>query len=328
MPMSRPRVVALLVLAVVALAGCTAPEGDVEVEPLEADEPSARDAPPQEIQPGRLVVVARMPDLTLLGGVNVTVGNTSRLTDAKGEAAFGPLPAGTYPLEARKEAHRTAQQAVEVVAGEETRVDVVLAAASNDQHAHENGARAHRDVYRFEGRFDCSATYLIITGDCLVLLQNASEQTGLPDPASGSTEERHLIDFPLDLNWTTLIVEMVWTPQAATPATGEGMTLALEPADAPAGGHAVKYARASGGSPLALRLESGVHHETATAEDMPNPLGGEVIRARAFVMGAAHRPGGTEFLGVGASLQHEFQLLVSIFYGETPEEGYSAIGAA
>lgn len=323
---TRTRLVpALLLVAALLAAGCTTGDAPAPEPQAAALEPAGAAA--NVTATGSLAVLARMPDATLLPGVNVTVGNESRLTDATGLARFEALPAGSHAIEARKEAHRTAQQSVEIVAGEETRVEIVLAAAGNDQHAHENGVSAHRDHYRFEGHFDCSATYLIITGDCLVVVQNATATAGAPDPASGATTERHIIDFPLDLNWTTLVVEMEWQAGAPTPATGEGMTLALEPAEAPADGHAAKYARAEGVSPLAVRLEAGVQHETATAEDMPNPEGGEVIRARAFVMGAAHRPAGTPFLGAGASAGQSFTLHVSIFYGEPAPEGYTALGS-
>lgn len=317
---------------VLAVDGCFGPEAPPVDEPV----PDETAAPEERLstttdragaapQTGRLAVLARMPDLSPLAGVNVTVRNESRLTDAEGLARFEGLAAGMVNVEARKEAHRTAQLAVQIAAGQETRTEAVLAPAEGGQHAHETGLVAHRDLYAFEGRFDCSATYLIITGDCMLALDTAANATGLPQRPGEQTSERSLIDFPLDLTWTSLVVEMAWSAGVATPATGEGMTLALEPAEAPADGHAAKYARAIGGSPLRVELKAGAKHETATAEDMPNPLGGEVIRARAYVMGVGHNPGGTDFLGVGAARDQKFTLYVSVFYGEPAPEGYTAV---
>lgn len=274
---------------------------------------------------GRLVVVARMPDNTLLSGVLVEAANETRTTDGEGRATFAAVPTGTIDVAARKAGHRTALLTAEITAGQETLVEAVLAAEGNDQHAHEDGIFAHRDLYTFEGHFDCSATYVIITGDCLIVVENVTSTAGAPDPVSGTTTERHIIDFPLDLHWETLVVEMTWQPTAPTPATGEGMSLALEPAEAPSDGHAAKYARAEGGSPLRIEMTPGIQHESATTGDMPNPAGGEVIRARAFMTGLAHRPAGTSFLGVGATVQQAFTLHVSIFYEEPAPAGYTAI---
>lgn len=323
---------ALLPLAISALvlSGCVTPGAD-ETPTAAADvpaDPTPGSAPPPAPTTGGLLVLARMPDETLLSGVNVTVRNESRLTGPDGLARFDDLAPGTAEVVARKEAHRTAQIAVEIVAGHETAVEAILPANEGDQHAHEKGVFAHADVYRFEGHFDCSATYVIVTGDCLLIVDNATTRAGAPATPGEATSERHLIDFPLDATWAALVVEMAWTSTTPTPATGGEMSLALEPAEAPADGHAVKYARAYGGSPLRLELAPGVHHETATAQDMPRPEGGEVIRARAYVAGLANKPAGTEYLGVGAAAQHDFVLFVSIFYGEAPPAGYTALGSA
>ncbi|HWG89531.1 MAG TPA: carboxypeptidase-like regulatory domain-containing protein [Candidatus Thermoplasmatota archaeon] len=320
--------VLVLLVTLPALAGCLAgTEGLTETPtPEGSGEPLDKSAAPEAQAPapvGSLVLTARFEDLTALAGVNITVANRSAVTGPDGIVRFDGLAPGSYVATARKLSHRTAQLGVTVLAGKTTEAEIILAAEGEGQHAHENGVKAHRDLYVFHGRFDCTATYLIITGDCLTIVDAAANATGAPVDGA-ATKERYLIDFPLDYSWTTLIVEMTWND--TTGSLDEGMTLALEPSEAPADGHAAKYARAAGGSPLALRLEAGEKHETATAEDMPNPAGGEVLRARAFLKGLAHRPGGSDFLGVGVAANHEFTLYVSIFYGEKPEPAYTATG--
>lgn len=327
---------AVLLAALLALAGCVAPD-DATDDPDPAPPTDALDAArgadeaaarfPAEASPsnatGSLVVLARFTDLAPLAGVNVTVAGESRPTDAEGAARFDAVPAGFHTVRATKEAHRAAQAGVEVRAGAESRVEVVLDAAEGGSHSHEKGFGAHKDTYRFDGRFDCSATYVIITGDCLIVIENVTRTAGVPNPASNATSERHIIDFPLDLGWSALVVEVAWVEPS--PPTSDGMTVALEPTEAPADGHAAKYASADGTSPLRIQLDPGVTHETATGTDMPNPLGGEVLRARAFVRGYAHHPGGAPVLGVGAATGFTFELVATVFYGDPAPEGYSAV---
>lgn len=312
---TRAAVLGLAVL--LALAGCirpgseAPPEEDLVAAAFDSQAPAAAASAPTT---GSLLVTAVFSDRTPLAGVKLELGNVSRSTDGAGVARFEELEPGTYTLVATKAAHRAAQQQVTIEAGSEAAAEVVLAAEEGGQHAHAVGFEDHEDVYVFEGHFDCTATYVIITGDCMILVENVSSTTGLPDPASGTTSEKNIIDFPLDVNWSLLVVEMAW--EEPTPPTAEGMTLALEPAEAPADGHAAKYARAAGGSPLRIELRPGEKHETATAEDMPNPLGGEVLRARAFLKGYAHNPAGTTFLGVGAAQGFQFTLTVTVTYGD------------
>ena len=316
----------LVVTLALVLSGCTAPAAEDDATPAATPEAAAQvNAAAAAPQTGRLVVLARMPDLTALAGAEISAGNETRATDADGIARFDALAPGSLEVVARKAGHRTARVSVDVIAGQEVSTEAVLAAEGEDQHAHEDGVFAHRDLYTFAGHFDCSATYVIITGDCLIVVENVSHTAGVDDPAANVSTERHIIDFPLDVNWTSLIVEMSWASATPTPATGQDMQLALEPAEAPADGHAAKYARVVGGSPLRIEMIPGVPHETATAEDMPDPDGGEVIRSRVFVTGAGHNAGDAGFLGVGAAAKQEFTLYVSIFYGEPPAAGYTAV---
>jgi hypothetical protein len=311
---------ALLLVLLLVLAGCVKPPVDeVPIETASGADPSTAPLPPT----GSLSILALFTDRTPLAGVNVTAGNASHITDASGLARFDDLPPGTYTLVASKTAHRTAQEELIIEPGKETTAEIVLSPEEGGQHAHKVGFGSHADLYEFAGHFDCTAVYVLIPGDCLIVVENVTHTAGTPDPISNTTREKNLIDFALDLNWTMLIVEMTW--QEPSPPTSDGMTLALEPSDAPADGHAAKYARVDGASPLRLELLPGVRHATATEKDMPNPAGGEVLRARAFVRGLGHHPGGTDFLGVGAAKDFDFTLYVSVFYGEPAPSGYTAI---
>lgn len=314
----------VLVLSL-TLAGCvkppTADEGPVEIANV-ATPPVAAPTPTN----GALSVLAVFADKTPLAGVNITVDDVSRTTDATGMARFDQLSAGTHTLVATKTAHRAAQQQVSIVGGETASVEVVLAAEDGGQHAHKVGFGAHTDLYAFDGHFDCTTVYVIIPGDCLIVVENATHVLGVPDPVSNTTSEKNVIEFALDLNWTAMAVELIWS-EPELPAS-DGMTLALEPAEAPVDGHSAKYARVNGSVPLRIDLVPGVKHATATQDDMPNADGGEVLRARMFVRGHAHNPGGTEYLGVGFAKDFKFKLYASVFYGEAMPPGYTAIPAS
>lgn len=280
---------------------------------------------------GSLLVTIVTPDLYAIEGATVLVAGSEKTTDANGNAQFEDLPPGLAVIEAHKDGFRSASAGADIKAGEQATARVKLlpgesptqpAPAPTNSSAVPSPAAAtpqnYTEQFTLNGYFDCSATYLIITGDCLLIVDTAAEELGLPDRPGNATKEEYVLDFPLDLRWQYVDVEMQWN---ASSPLGEQMTLAVEPAEAPADGHAAKYARTAGPSPLHIRIDAGVAHPNATASadgeapDMPNALGGEVLRTRSYVEGLAHNPGGTTFLGVGAALQQRFQVVVTVHYG-------------
>ena len=309
------------------LAGCTtAPQSE-----LANDTDAARDGPTT----GSLLVTVVTPDLYAIEGATVTVAGSQATTDTNGNAQFHDLAAGLAVIDARKEGFRPASAGAEIKAGEQATARVKLLPGESPQAtapvpSNASAAPAivalpqnYTEQFTLNGYFDCSATYLIITGDCLLVVDTAAEGLGRPERPGNATKEEYVLEFPLDLRWQFVDVEMQWN---ASSPLGEQMTLAVEPAEAPADGHAAKYARTAGQSPLRIRLEAGIAHPNATASadgvepDMPNALGGEVLRTRSYVEGLAHNPGGTTFLGVGAALQQRFQVLVTVHYGPPPHE--------
>jgi hypothetical protein len=287
-------------------------------------------ASPGDANSGELIVTVVTPNLYAIEGATVIVGATTATTDAQGSAHLGNLAPGMTTIEARKDGFRTATAGVEIKAGQEATARVKLlpgestpppqsinANASAPRHPSAPSNRTP-EQFSLNGYFDCSATYVIVTGDCLLVIDTAMEELGRPERPGNATNEEFVLEFPLDLGWRFVAVEMQWN---ASSILGERMTLAVEPAAAPADGHAAKYARVAGGSPLRIRLEAGVAHPNATASadgeapDMPNALGGEVLRTRSYVQGLAHNPGGTTFLGAGVAVQQRFQVLVTVHYG-------------
>jgi hypothetical protein len=318
---SLPCVASVLIL----LAGCTSPPAAPTDGPTDASREVA--------DTGSLLVTVVTPDLYAIEGATVTVGTSTTTTDAQGSARFNELPVGLAVIEASKEGFRTATAGAEIKAGEEATARVKLLPGETTPTGPTPGKNAtvpgtplvagdrNPEQFTLNGYFDCSATYVIITGDCLLVIDTAMEELGRPERPGNTTKEEFVLEFPLDLGWKQVDAEMHWNSSSLL---GERMTFAIEPAEAPADGHAAKYARAAGGSPLRLTLRPGVPHPNATASadgqepDMPNALGGEVLRTRSYVQGLAHNPGGTTFLGAGVALQQRFQVLVTVHYGLMP----------
>lgn len=310
-----PAVLAAILLS--GLAGCT------EADP-EASGTDALDAAPAPASTGSILVVVLTPDLQPIPDALVTAGDREARTDGTGSARLDGLAPGTWFVAAAADGHRPARARTEVAAGQEATLQVKLLAGDATAPRTGNATEPYTQQFQLNGFFDCSATYLIITGDCLLLADFATEAAcaaaGQTCPAPGDlTNEEFVLEFPLDAGWQTVVAEMHW--EAGTTA-GSKMTFAVEPAEAPADGHAAKYARAEGGSPLVVRLDNGVPHESASlsadgeAPDMPQEAGGEVLRTRSYVQGEQHRPGGTQFLGVGAAVQQQFEVLVTVYYVE------------
>lgn len=326
--MIRP---ALLVLALL-LAGCAGPTAQVQQAQEAGGTTAAPDAVPAQPDTGTLVVYALDAKLRPLADAEVTLAdNRTQTTNGDGMARFEDVPAGTVLLTVSKEGYRTAQSGARVEPGREVQANVKLL-EDETVAAVQAANEPRRDQYHFRGYFECSATYLIITGDCMLLADTVTEGLGLGTPAGNGTQEEFMLDFPLDYNWTSVVGEMHW--DSGGPLNGEAMTFALEPTEYNSTGHAPKYARDEGTSPLRWVVHAGEAHPSATASadgdepDMPDPFGGEVVRTRSYVAGQVlHRPAGTDFLGVGAAVTQQFEVVVTVFYGERAPEDFTVAGA-
>ncbi len=170
------------------------------------------------------------------------------------------------------------------------------------------------EQFEFHGFFECSATWLIVAGDCLVIVRAAAEQAGVP-LGENATNERFAFPFDLDPGWERAWINLTWEDPEAN--LGSMMRVNLEPLDKNnTEGHSVRYARAEGASPVHLVVDAGELHETASDEELVPPPEGAGVQARVFHLGLeeTHRPGGTQFLGVGASIQQEFTVTVDVLY--------------
>lgn len=315
---------ALASLLAVLLSGCAATEDSL------TDVPST-----DSVSSGLGSLDVQVLDISNspLAGAQVAVA-TDRVgvTDAQGKALLDGIPAGEHVVVVSLEGYRTGTAGARIEAGRVTTLEVKLQVGEAVQPPPSNQTRPN-EVFRLTGYFDCSATYIIITGDCATIVDNVTATGGQGTPAGDLTDEQFLLDFPVDYGWRSVVGEMFW--QANGPANGQDMTFALEPTEFNSSGHAPKFARSEGASPLRWVVHAGEPHDTATATfegaepDMPNPNGGEVLRTRSYVAGQLlHRPAGTTFLGVGVALQQKFEVVVTVFYAERAAEDYTVQGLA
>lgn len=296
-----------LLAAMVISAGCLGGEILPSQDAADASQP----APTSANDGSTLVVEVTSPTVEPIADANVSLetedGVRHARTGSAGTARLRDLPAGPAILTVQAEGFQGRQLQVELADEGTERQRVLL------RWTLENGTHVER--FAFEGFFECSATYLIITGDCLAPARALAEAAGL-DPETNATNRRYVFRFPIHEGWSTIRIRQTWEDPAA--GAGSMMRINLEPVD-PNGtrGHSPQYAEAEGQSPIELRVEEGQVHPTASSEEMLVPEQGGWLRTRTFHLGLAeaHHPAGTSFLGVGAAVQQPFTVTVEVVYG-------------
>lgn len=294
-PSRSPAAIAVLLLAAtLAMSGCIGGSSSGE-----AVEPTATGA-----NGASLVVVVTDPAVRPVPDARVTVdgSNASATTGPDGTAAFQGLAAGAYTVHVAADGFHQAQRDVRVPSDGVARLDVTLApiAVSTSRVQH----------HEFEGFFECTATALIVTGDCFAVVRAVA-----PEPAASVfnvTNAEFTFDFPVPDDWTRIEVTQTWSEGAAT--TGDGMRVNLEPAEGLEEGHATRYAVVSGTSPLHMTVERGVQHPSAD-DGATVPLDGGMLRTRTFHNGVGHNGSEPPFLGAGLAFEQRFTVVVSVYAG-------------
>lgn len=293
------------VLALAALTGCL---GIAEGPGTATPEPAASGEAAGEPE-AVLVVEVTDPALVPIEGANLTLdtgeGPRQARTGADGTARLTELPEGPALLTVEAEDHRGRELRVDLDADQVHRRSVVLQPSPDGE--------AFVQRFEFEGFFECSASYMIVTGDCLAAPRAVSEQVG--GPGFNATNSRYTFPFQIHRGWETIEIEQTW--DEPTVGTGSTMRLNLEPRNPDeTEGHSLQYAEADGTSPIELVVEKGKPHENAS-DGMVVPEEGGWLRTRTFHLGLSetHNPAGTEFLGTGVALQQHFTVVVEVRYG-------------
>lgn len=295
-----------LVVALAVTAGCVGP-----VNPL-ASTGSTDDGATTRLSTAgaSLEIDVTDPSIRPIAGANVTVetpeGTRTTSSDAAGAARLADLEPGRAIVHVEVEAHQGRRLTLDLEAGERVEQTVVLRPDPEN--------RTFVERFAFSGFFECSATYLIVAGDCLAPVDAVASEAGL-EPPEDATNERNLFRFPVEAGWSEIRIEQTWEDPVA--GAGSTMRVNLEPVDPNAtGGHSPQYAEADGTSPVEIGVEAGQLHPTASSDEMVVPEEGGWLRTRTFHLGLAEtdEPAGTDFLGVGGAIQQEFTVTVEVVY--------------
>jgi hypothetical protein len=290
------RVVLALLLLAPALAGCLG--GEAPLSPPADDETSGEGSLASldvtVLDPGRVP----FPDLT----VTLITSATTRTATSNvlGIARFTDVPPGNVTVRVEAPGHLPAERALTLAPGQTGTIEVQMQRA---------GPVTWVEELEFEGFFECAATYLIITGDCFVLL----DALGAPD-AVNPTNEDYVYVFSVRPGWTLLRITQSWDEPEFS--LGSMMRVNLESTDEDSIEHNERYGRAEGETPIVLEILPGVRHETASNDEMVLPPEGGEVRTRSFHLGLKdlHNAGDQGFLGVGVAYQQRFRVDIEIHY--------------
>lgn len=315
-----------LVVALTAslLAGCLAGErasvvGSLEAASTAAPPPPAAPRTGEAEAPTTVEIRGVVADATLkaIAGASVAHGETGKVarTDAQGAFAFSGLEPGTHTLSAEADGFHGAALRATLAAGDAWepvfRLEPVIRPVPYDER------------FELAGFFECSATYLIVAGDCFAAADFVADALGLPRPGN-ATNEKFAFEIPVAPGWESIVVEERWDPGAG--GLDPKLSLLVERLEFDEEGHGVSYAETGGESPLRLDIRRGEVHATAQSQELRISDDGETIRVRSFVEGELHRPGGTGFLGVGAAFQQRFTIYVTVFYLAPAPDGFAIVG--
>lgn len=293
-----------LVIVLVAFAGCVGEEAE-----------PAGGGPPTFDPDSTGRVVGKVVDTELQPVASAQVGlvGTDFLsqTDQSGAFEIAGVEPGTYTLAVQKLGFESAAVQVNVVAGEDVRTDVTIAAIALKE--------AYSETWADKGYFECSWSIVIARGPCF-----------FPGPQIPAPNNKREFNYPVGEGVSTVMVEMSW--EQTSVATGDAMSLFLSYTDRTTSHW---YCNAESPSPVQLRWERGELDDdegecVSGGEQLPSdepqtiPLEGQELTSRANggASDTLPNPGG---FGFGVALQQSFDIYFSNFYWEAAPEDYTGI---
>lgn len=170
----------------------------------------------------------------------------------------------------------------------------------------------HDDPVRFHGHIECALEVLIITPSCdTILTADPLSQ----DPLLNGTFSALL---PVGPGWKTVVVDVVFDPANQPGFDGLRVT-ARGSYDPHQLGTYEKYGQFIGADDFTFRIEPGQSYEEG---DKPVPSNTTMFQLDTYPHSHGWhavcdpRPDGDCFLGVGAGIDVDFDLYMTVFYGE------------
>ncbi len=289
------KIAALPVVLALLLAGCAA-SPDVTVDD---------DAPATDTMTIRGIV-----QTSELGRVdaNVTVMplNLTETTAPDGSFAFPPMPLAAYTVTAEAAGYLT--RTLDVAPGSNESILITLEAVA---------ATPTVETVRYKGHLQCAAEYLIIAGSC----DRFSTQFGGP----ALVDSAGIFEHPVAADWETIVVDVVFAGGAAS--TYDGLRVTVKGVDASdALNEYEQYGRFHDSDAFTFRIEPDQAYPDGA---MPVPRDATMLLLDVFAQGHGYHeacdPTGAFgcFLGVGAGIDIQFELVVTTFTIERAPDGFS-----
>ena len=307
-PRSVPRATAgwtLVALLAATLAGCAdAPEGP------------GSDPDPQTPAVAGVTVSGRVldADFQAIPGANVTLFETGDLarTGADGAFRFEDLPEAIYTVTAQATGYLP-QTAVARPEGGEAVVDFVLVAAEDD-------TPFSVTLPVFDGFIECALELLIITPSCDTAVMFV-EDSLCDDPINECHELTVFQDdsrffFNVSDGWRSIVLDVRFDPDEHPGMNGMRVSVYGAAADAEVLDYQRMYQDHAPG-PFTTRFDAGVDY----GDTIPVPVNGTELRLELYPH--SHGYDLSLFLGAGATLQLDFQVVATIFYHAPAPDGFT-----
>ncbi|MEK6985126.1 MAG: carboxypeptidase-like regulatory domain-containing protein [Candidatus Thermoplasmatota archaeon] len=298
----------LLVATLMLLAGCAAAnDATLPSETADFEDFDGEATATTGIIRGVVVDTTITPIAKALVSISGATKNDVE-TDAQGRFLVEGLEPGTYLLKSTHLLYEDAQTSVEVVA------NVNEPPVTKLQMEAKFTATPFHTQQKFVGYIACGYQAVLLTAPCVTDYTSI-----LPICPGGCANELREVQgdqraFPttVDAGWETIVLELTFEPITQGTADQMGILLSFEMRTA-----SDWYAQVDGPSPVILRVETGVEHETQQGDfPMVDPNG----QADLTMLGSLSS---SEGLGIG--IQQKFELIKTDFYNAKPPEGWSFV---
>lgn len=290
-----------LIIAV-ALSGCAAQE--------------PQDAPVEAAESDGVVLAGIVQDdrFEPIAGASVSVleMNFTETSGNDGRFAFPEIPIGVYTVVADAPGYVNLTIPVTPTFDGELLFQLELEVDPNEVFTD-----------RFQGRLQCAAEYVIISGSC----DRLSTEFGGP----GIFTQTSQFQIGLGQDWQTVVVDVAF--DAGNLQGFEALRVSTKAGDAADElGSYERYARHADGASFTFRIEPGMDYGEETG---PVPADIDNLLFDVFAQGQGYgtvcvpedspeRPGEC-FTGIGVGVDLEFELIVSTFYGTPAPVGYTLL---
>lgn len=305
LPVPRPvlrRVLLTALVTALALAGCSGKEPGI------ADDAAAADA---------MTIVGLVQNETFapVAGARVSLRMTDHVatTDAAGLFGFRDLPLSPYLVDVAAAGFENATLNAEPV--QNVSLSFVLL---RPIPLVPEPVKLH-----YQGSFDCAFEAAIITPSCDTTLDVVREESPeTPDQVPDQPdvfEDISTFEAVLESRWSTVVVDIDFDSHPGL----DGMRLTLQGKnDADQLGSYETYGQFHGAGPFTARIEPGQSYEGG---DREVPLNATMMQFELYPQSHFWHPGGVGVLGVGAGMDIQFDVYVTIFFVDPAPEGYSLL---